>query len=77
MRIILTQTQTTFTIDMPDHCTVRPQPVHNPANSRHAKTDSPFSGIADLLGKLQTEMASGRDSKLWTPKEPNHGTPLT
>ena len=81
MRIILTQTTSTFMIDMPDQCAAGGphMPLGLPApGGRPVKADNPFSAIADLLGKLRTEAESGRDSKLWTPpKEPTYGTPLS
>ena len=71
MRIVLSQTQTTLIIDMPDRrrdtgapsMPVRPP---GPADGRHARAENPLFGLGDLLGKLRTETASGRDSKLWT-----------
>jgi hypothetical protein len=69
MRIVLTQTisNTTCMIDMPDQGVGVPQPVACPTGARQAKAENPLTVFTDLLGKLQTEMASGRDSKLWTP----------
>ena len=77
MQIVLTHT--TLVIDMPDPCATGQQSTPNRTNGHHAQANSPFAEFADLWSKLQTEMMSGRDSKLWTPPKEidKNGTPLS